>query len=401
MRRTVLKLVILTTLSLVVIACGGAEDASTAPGEGPIKIGAIFDLSGPTSDVGTIYAAGIRGYFEWLDEAGGIDGREVDLLYQDYAYKVDQAEQLYSQFVQEGAVVFLGWGTGDTEALRGRIAEDEIPFTSASYSHVLGNPAQAPYNFLVGTSYSDQLAIVLDWIVESEAAAAPTAIAMMHHPSPFGRSPFEQGGRDYAASLGIELSAHEMPRGSTDYTAELTRIHQSGVRHVVFQTTSGPVAVALKNARDLGLDMSFYCLNWCSNELLVELSGNAAEGVVGSITFSPPSEEVMGLTEAAAFLEAKGSSIAKEGLVYGQGWTTAAVMMEGVRRVLAEGGEVTGKSVKEALETLTSFDTGGVTVPITYSSEGHLGARGMRLFVVEQGEWRQLTDFRNAPSWEE
>ncbi len=400
MRRTS-KLIVLIALLLLAVACGG-DDAGQAPaGERPIKVGAIFDLTGPTSDVGTIYAEGIRGYFEWLDEQGGIDGREVDLLYQDYAYKVDQAEQLYSQFVQEGAVVFLGWGTGDTEALRGRIAEDQIPFTSASYSHVLGNPEEAPYNFLVGTSYSDQITIVLDWIVESEGATAPPTVALMHHPSPFGRSPLEQGGREYAASLGIELVAHEMPRGSTDYTAELMRIRESGARHVIFQTTSGPVAVALKNARDLGLDAGFYCLNWCSNGLLVELAGDAAEGVVGSITFSPPSDEVVGLADAAAFLESRGSSIEEKGLVYGQGWTSSAVMMEGVRRVLAQGQEVTGANVKAALETFQGFDTGGVTVPISYSDESHLGARGMRLFVVEEGRWRQLTDFRNAPSWEE
>ena len=106
---------------IVSILCGtvllgcGTDDASDG-GLHTIKIGAIFDLTGATSDVGVDYADGVRGYVDWINAQGGIAGHTIDLFYQDYAYQVDRAEQLYSQFVQEGAVVFMGWGTGDTEA---------------------------------------------------------------------------------------------------------------------------------------------------------------------------------------------------------------------------------------------------------------------------------------------
>ena len=137
-------------------ACGGDEGEAGAPADDPIKVGAIFDLTGPTADVGTHYADGVRGYADWVNRQGGIEGRPIDLIYQDYGYQVGRAEQLYSQFVGEGVVIFMGWGTGDTEALQLRVAEDEIPFSSASLSHRLGDAADAPYNFLVATTYTDQ-----------------------------------------------------------------------------------------------------------------------------------------------------------------------------------------------------------------------------------------------------
>ncbi|HVS14309.1 MAG TPA: ABC transporter substrate-binding protein [Thermoanaerobaculia bacterium] len=376
-------------LALALAACGGGD----APdGPEPIKVGAVFDLTGPTSDVGTTYAEGIRGYVAWLNQNGGVAGRPIELLYQDYAYKVDQAEQLYSQFIGQGVVAFQGWGTGDTEALRGRIANDRIPFMSASLSHVLGDPAEAPYNFLSGTSYSHQIMIVLDWLVETGRTGP---VALMHNASPFGLSPFQQGGQAYARSKGLELSAHEMPRGATDYSAELTRIAQSGAKTVIFQNTSGPVAVALKNARALGLDLTFVCLNWCTNEVLVELAGPAAEGMVGSVIFAPPGEGVVGLADADAYLETQGSSIEEKGLLYGQGWWVMAFMTEGIRRAAA-GGEVTGESIKAALETLDGFETGGVTAPVTYTPTDHRGIKGMRLFQVEGGTWAPLTGIRTA-----
>lgn len=384
----------IATLSIAfLVSCGAGEPAVE---DDVIKVGAIFDLTGPTSDVGTTFSEGIRDYVAWINQQGGIEGRRVDLVFQDYGYKVDQAEQLYSQFVQEGVVAFMGWGTGDTEALRGRIASDAIPFASASFSHVLGNPEEAPYNFLFGTSYSDQLVILLDWIAETHAQDGPPNVALMHHPSPFGLSPYEQGGRAYAEEKGIRLTAHEMSRGATDYSAELTKVRESGASYVIFQNTSGPASVALKNARDLGLEMQFFCLNWCTNGVLVDLAGEAAEGVVGSVLFAPPGDGVQGLDAAADFLAQKGESIEAKGLLYGQGWTMMSVMLEGIRRTLAEGRELTGEDIKASFESIEGFETGGVTPPITFGPHDHRAMRSMRLYRVAGGEWAPLTDFRRA-----
>ncbi len=394
MKRNMFAMVVLLLIvSMVLAACPGR-----GAGGGPIKVGALFDLTGPTSDVGTPYAEGIQGYVKWLNGKGGINGRKIELLYQDYAYKVPRAEQLYTEFVQQGIVAFMGWGTGDTEALRKRIAEDKIPFMSASYSHVLGNPDEAPYNFLVGTSYSDQFFIVLDWILEDWAAKGGSGapkVAFMHHPSPFGLSPWEQGGKDYAAKVGIEAKAFEMPKGVTDFNPQLTQIRDFGAKYVVFQTVSSPAALALKNAKSLGMDdVTFVCLNWCADENLISLGGEAAEGAIGAFPFTPPTVDVPGMKDAREFLKSEGSSLEEKGVHYIQAWWTMATMVEGIRKTLEAGKELTGENIKMSLEGLSNFDTGGVTVPITFTPTDHRGSKGMRLFKVEGGKWVQLTDFR-------
>jgi branched-chain amino acid transport system substrate-binding protein len=388
----------LLVLVLITASCGGGDTDPDAPET--IKIGAIFDLTGPTADVGTDYAEGIRGYVEWLNEQGGIGGRPVQLIFQDYGYQVARAEQLYSQFVQEGVVAFMGWGTGDTEALQPRIAEDRLPFTSASLSHRLGNPDEAPYNFLVATTYSDQFLIVLDWIKEDFAARGETGsptVALLHNASPFGLSPWQQGGEAYAESIGLDAIAVEMPRGATDFTAELTQVRQAGAHYVVFQNTSGPVALFLRNARSLGLEATFVCLNWCSNRLLISLAPEASNGVVGSMPFAPVATDVEGTLDIRAFLEDTGEPVEEKSNALTQGWWTMAVLVEGIRRVVEQGQAVTGENIKAALESITEMDTGGVTVPITFTADDHRGAKGVRLFRVEDGVWRPHTDFRRPP----
>ncbi len=392
-----LKMLVFTLLiaSMVLAACGGgaAEDPNA-----PIKVGAIFDLTGPTGDVGTPYGEGIKGYVEWLNANGGVEGRQIELISADYAYKVDLAEQLYTQYISEGAVAFMGWGTGDTEALRSRIAEDKIPFMSASYSAALTNLEEAPYNFLIGTTYSDQAIIGIRWAMEDWAAKGNDGmpkVALIHHDSPFGQSPVADA-QAFAEANGIEFMSLPMPKGVTDYTAELAQMDTFGADYVVVHTVSSPAAVLLKDARNQGFDAQFIMLNWCADEILIELAGEAAEGVVGTLPFAPPTSPVPGHEDAAAFLASQGTTLEEASLHYTQGWWTMAVMTEGIRRVIQEGKEVNGENIRAALETIQNFDTGGVTAPISFSPQSHKGNASLKLYQVQNGKWVAISDFISA-----
>ncbi len=398
-RRTLYTLIaVLMLASVVLTACGGGGQGGDE--NAPIKVGAIFDLTGPTSDVGTPYGEGIKGYVEWLNANGGINGRQIDLISADYAYKVDQAEQLYTQYVQEGVVAFQGWGTGDTEALRTKIAADKIPFMSASYSANLLDMAAAPYNFLIGTTYSDQGIIAMTWAMQDwkdSGHEGTPKIAFIHHDSPFGQSPIPDM-QAFANSKGIEFMTIAMPK-ATDFVAELAQIQQFGANYVVVHTVSSPAAVLVKDAKSQGLmdSIKFINMNWCADEIFIELAGDAAEGVIGTIPFTPPSSPVPGHEDADKWLQGHGSSLAEKGLHYTQGWWTMAVMTEGIKRTLDAGKDLTGENIKASLEGIQNFETGGVTSPISFSSASHRGNNALRLYQVQGGKWAQISDYISAP----
>lgn len=410
-KTTFAVLLTLIVLTALMIACaapapsgGGAEGGGAAPAPEDVKVGAIFDLTGATSDVGTPYANGVKAYVDWLNSNGGVEGRNIDLISQDYAYQVDQAEQLYSQFVnQDNVVAFMGWGTGDTEALRSRIASDQIPFMSASYSANLADIEAAPYNFLVGTSYSDQMIIAMQWAVEdwqSKGNDGVPNIAVLHHDSPFGQSPVDSYGPDgtgFAEENGIGFTAIAMPGGATDLTPQLTQAESFGANYIIIQNVSSPAALLAKDAQRLGMDdVQIICLNWCADEIFVELAGDAAEGVVGTLPFASTTTDVPGIEKVAEYAESQGQDLTELSLHYSQGWWTMAVMTEGIRRTLADGKDVTGENIRASLETLEDFDTEGVTAPVTFTSEDHRGTRSLRLYQVEDGQWTQFTEFIGA-----
>ncbi len=385
-RRIVVILLLALVGVMALASCGGEEEGEA------IKVGAIFDLTGATSDVGTPYSEGLTDFVNWYNENGGVDGRPLELLSADYAYAVDQAEQLYSQYVDEGAVVFMGWGTGDTEALRSRVAADEIPFMSASYSDVLGDPNEAPYNFLIGTGYGAQAIAAVQWAIDNGA----TSVAIFHHDSPFGQSPVPMA-QEYAEANGVEFSVFPMPSGATDFTAELTQAQDAGAEYILIQNVSSPAATLVNNIRDFGLDAQVICLNWCSDELFISLAGDAAEGVLGTSPFAFPGSGAEGLEEMEEYLTEQGTSLAEKGIRYVQGWLTMKVMAAAIEEVVAAGDEITGPNVRAALEGLQNHDTGGITQPLTFSTSDHAANKAVQFFEVQDGTWTAVSDYVPVP----
>jgi branched-chain amino acid transport system substrate-binding protein len=382
---------VLAAIALVAFACGD-DDEPAGDGATEVTIGALFDLTGATSDVGVPYADGVKDYVEFANANGVAGDLEINLVSEDYGYDVAVAEQVYSRLKAEEAVAIQGWGTGDTEALRGKITADKLPFMSASYAETLTDPEETPYNFVVGTSYSDQMRIALKWI--AEAAGDHAEVAVFHHDSPFGEAPLADG-EAYIEEQGLDLGfeTYAMPAEATDFVSELSQAGGQGAGYIVVQNVSTPAAQLAKDIQQQGLDIQMVCLNWCADELFVDLAGPAAEGVVAVSPFAPASADSPGLEEPASYLESTGSSLEEKGLHYAQGWYTMAVMVRGLVEAAEAGDEITGETVKTALEEMGPVDTGEVSSPIDFGADSHKGMTQSRLFQVENGTWTAITDF--------
>ena len=370
-------------------ACGGDDESSD--GERTVKVGAIFDLSGATADIGTPYADGIKGFVEYWNERGRRP--RLDLLSEDYRYETGVAKDLYSSLRQEGVVALQGWGTPDTEALSDQVKADGIPFMSASYSESLTRPSQTPFNFVAGTSYSDQMRIALRYIREQ---AGRTTVASFHHDSRFGTSP-QPAGRRMAKQLGLGFRSYAMKEGAQESSAQLRRAQAQGATYVVIQNTPTEAARLARDIARLDPDMKIVCLNWCADELFIELAGQAAAGTVGVMPFAPASVHADGLAAPRAFLAQSGRSVDQEGLHYVQGWYTMAVMANGIERAAHQAkGTITGASIRQALEEMDAFDTGDVSAPVDFTAASHAGMQAAKLFVVDDERWAKLSGLRTG-----
>lgn len=391
------------TGALVLSACGGGGDDSAGTegggGEGgeasgdPIKIGMIADLTGATGDVGTPYNEGMLAYVDYINANGGIEGRPIEALSNDYAYEVPQAEQLYNQYVNEDVVAIQGWGTGDTEALSGSVARDELPFMSGSFAEPLTDPEEAPYNFVVAPTYSDQMRIALNWIEEDSGGGAE--VAVFHSDSPFGEAPLADG-EAWISEQGYDMGyqAYAMPAGQANYVGLLSQAQSQGAGYIVIQNVASPAAQVAKDIAGQGLDMKIVCLNWCANELFITTAGaEVAEGHVMIQPFAPVSAEKEGHEVIGEYLEGEGDSLEDKVIPYVQGWYVMHVMAEGIGHAITEGdGELTGPAIREALETMGGIDTGGIVGDgtVEFTAELHQGTSSAGIYEAQDGQMVEI-----------
>ncbi len=379
--------------------CGSSKPAATtdkpaaaaAPAK-TIKLGGIFDITGATADVGKPYADGAKSYVEYINSKGGVNGAQIKLIDIDYAYKVPQAVEAYKKLVQQEKVVaILGWGTGDTEALKESIAKDKIPYISGSYSENLTDISKAPYNFLGAATYSDQARTTLKWIKDNWKGQGNPKVALLYNDTPFGKSPIEDA-KAFAKQIGVDVVDEEVVAVTAlDSTSQLLNMDKKKPDYGIIQETWGATATILKDAKKLGIKTKFVGLNWAAGEGVVKLAGDASDGYVGVITHAFAGEKSLpGMKAIEEYLASKNEKLSDKSQKFVQGWVSAQIMLAGVKNA---GNNVTGETVRQGLEKLNNLDLGGLAAPVSYKADNHRGTDKVRMGQIKNGKFEMITDY--------
>jgi branched-chain amino acid transport system substrate-binding protein len=349
-----------------------------------IKIGGIFDLTGGTGDVGAPYAEAARNYISYVNKQGGVNGKKIELIDTDYAYKIPQAVSSYKEMVSKGVITILGWGTGDTEAMAPIIATDKIPYISASYSeHLVFD--KTPYNFIGATTYSDQARLALQWIKDNwkDKSRAPR-VALIYNDSGFGRSPI-QDAEDFAKKIKEIVGLRDL-----DATTQLLNMQKKNPDFAINQHTIMATATILKDAKKLGLKNKFIGLNWTFSEKLIEMAGDASEGFMAPMPFAFWTETKVKGVELMHKVrkEVTGKSDAQP-VNYTQGFIGAYLLVEALKKA---GNNLTGENIKKVLETNT-FDMMGLCADIAYKPGLRKPNLSAKMYVIKGGKIEALTGF--------
>jgi branched-chain amino acid transport system substrate-binding protein len=364
--------------------------SSTGFAQQTIKVGGIFDLTGGTGDVGGPYALAARDYINYVNRQGGVNGKKIDLIDTDYAYKIPQAISAYKDMVSKGVIAILGWGTGDTEAMAPMITTDKIPYLSASYSEHLVFE-KTPYNFILATTYSDQARLALKWIKDNwkDKSRAPR-VALLYSDTGFGRAPM-QDAEEYAKKIGVEIADKEIVGlQDLDATTQLLNMQKKNCDFAINQHTTMATSTILKDAKKLGLKTRFVGLNWTFSEKLTQMAGDAAEGFMAPMPFAFWHETKI---KGVQFMhrvrkEVTGKEDAQP-VNYTQGFIGAYLLVEALKKA---GSSLTGENIKRVLETST-FDMQGLSADIAYKPELRKPNVSAKMYVIRKGKIEPLTGY--------
>lgn len=189
-RRPVTLFGFLLALAMFVSACNGGEGASNgdqvaANGEetggdnqegDPIRVGAIFDETGPLNIYGEHKVNATRLTIDAINERGGVLGRQLELT----LYDAQSTNEQYTQFANQLAlqdqveVIMGGITSASREAIRPVADRHDILYF---YNEQYEGGVCDKNVFLTGVVPSQQLAALIPWAVENVGPSMYTLAA--------------------------------------------------------------------------------------------------------------------------------------------------------------------------------------------------------------------------------
>lgn len=262
-------------LILVLSWCGLSAEAQ--PKGKPIKVGAIFSITGPAAWLGEPERNTAKLLEEQINAAGGINGRPLEVIIEDSEGDNAKAVIAINKLIKRDQVcAIIGPSRSDTSMAVAPIAErNKIPLVSCAAAETIVNPV-LKHVFKSPQNDSD----CVRRIYEDLQAKGIQQIAIMSGTTGFGDAGRKQL-KDLCSQYGIEIVADETygPQ-DTDMTAQLTRIKGTPAKAIVNWSIVPAQSIVPKNMKQLGMTMQLYQSHGFGNINYVKAAGEAAEGII-------------------------------------------------------------------------------------------------------------------------
>ncbi len=243
----------------------------------PIKIGAIFAITGPASNLGAPEDKTVRMMVDELNQAGGVLGRKIQLVVKDSGASSEKAISFAKQLIDEEEVVAIIGPTtsGESMAIKDICNKAKVPLISCAAAETIVNPQ---YKYVFKTPQKDNY--VVEWIYQFMNKKGISRIGVVASNTGFGNGGKAQLEK-YAAQYGITIAiAESYDQNATDLSAMLTKVKSANVQAVVNWSIEPAQSIVAKNMRQLNMTATLFQSHGFGNIKYVEAAGEAAEGII-------------------------------------------------------------------------------------------------------------------------
>lgn len=349
---------------LALLACGNA------PAE--IVVAQIAPFSGPLAPTGKGLRAGAQLYFDAQNAAGGINGNKIRLYTADDGYDAGETLRLAKETAQtQRPLAFLGIvGTGNVEALLkdDLLGRSGIPLVGArSGASSLSSPP-APWLFLTRASYQHEISRMVGLYLP----LGYRRVAAFYQNDAFG----QDGLKSLESALrqqGGELVARgSYEKNTTQVENAVRTIAAAAPQLVVMISNTAASAEFVRQFRAGGVPAQLATLSVTDGAQVVEKIGAAAAHglAISQVVPDPRDSSLVLIREIRERAKRFPPAEAPINHAFVEGYLAAKVLGEGLRRA---GNDPTPKKLRDALESISSYDAGGIVVGFT--PDDHVGSR--------------------------
>lgn len=340
----------------------------------PIPIVGLVELTGSGTTAGTNYDNGVKLAVAEINAAGGLLGRQIKYTSLDTQTNPGVAKSLAAKAIDDGVPLVMG------PVYSGSILVSMAETRRAEIPNIIGGEAAAitqqgnPYVFRSSFTQAAAMPKVVRYIVESVKAKS---IALIYVNNDFGK-----GGRDMVLkgfqAAGIQVAADiSTDVGQVDFSAAVLKAKQSNADALFAYTNEEESARLLKEIRKQGYSKPVIGETTLANDKVIELAGDAANGVVAHVGLTPDAPNAPVQAFAKRYLATYKSKADHNAM---KGYTG----MHAAKAIFDKIGKLDPKAFAQAMHgaSIAVKDYPGVLFDVKYDDKGDLDRESFIVKVV-------------------
>ncbi len=286
--KTKMKAIItLTMIALLILsACGTPDGVVTATAHKPLKIGFIGPLTGDVSNFGTDAKAGMELAIKEINDAGGINGRQVVGIYEDAKCSGKDATTAVTKLIEIDKVDFIVGGLCSAETLAAAPLAEKAKVVLISYASSSPDITKAgDYIFRTWPSDTGQGKAMAEEI--TKRGHKKVAVIFMNSDYNLGlATAFKQN----FEKLGGQITAWETyDSESKDFRTQITKALASNLNAVYLVPYAVDGGLLIKQVRQMNKDIPLFGPESLGSKEAVEAAG--IESIEGLVYATPKFDE--------------------------------------------------------------------------------------------------------------
>ncbi len=356
-----------------------------------LKVGALVPYTGRWGDSGRECARGMLDAAKWLNQREAVSGKKLEIILIDDTSQPAETMAAYRKLNEADRILSLYIYSTDTAlAMTPHFHYDRIPAFVGSLPSQFSNTSKYPYVFSVTPTPLDLTKIAMHFISDKSGIKVRKPKVIFVGSSDYSGRHFLDEAKEYARASGIDFGPDvwisDTSQMSKHIPLLLAAINAYSPDFAYLSLTSKETSFILEEIKKMDIKIKWICNKRAFDENLMPF-----DGVLGVQPISPFGEDIPGM---AGIKEAhqRWHPYDSHTLSYVEGWATAQVISEALRRSFQEQG-FSRERVRLSLEGFRDFVTGGLTPPITITSKDHRPSVESRIFIVKDGKLSRHTGF--------
>ena len=333
---------------------------NTQGGDNKVRIGVFMSTTGTTANFGISSVNGIKMAADEINAAGGINGKQVELLVQDDRSDASEAATIVTKFVTQDMVhAVIGEVASSRSIAAAPIAQNaKIPMLTPSST----NPEVTKKgDFIFRSCFIDpyQGAAIAQFAAKS--LGAKTASIMVDRKNDYSTGLEKVINETFTRFGGKIVATQSYQEGDQDFNAQLTSLKGTNPEVIFVPGYYNDVGLIAKQARDKGITVPLIGGDGWDSEQLYKIGGSALNGSYFTNHYSP-FDTAPNVVKFVTDYKAKYNGSTPDALA-ATAYDAANIMFDAIKRSKS----LNGPDIRDALAATNAFP--GVTGTVTFNQQ--------------------------------